>query len=192
MGCSTHSEKMKVFAVLTSVLALASAQDWTCDECAEASVAVGDFLSADYNIASEVAILIEQLCPQHPDPEDCATNMPHSGEPSDLAFGRSTGCTCVMTWSVPVSSPLSPAVRRARDVSMPWLMLWPGRRPSLAGCLVSVTGAPLLLKMWPSVRLPLSGASPSLSRPWSRLTGAGSLLSVKHGLLVPPTNLSFK
>merc|ERR1712209_8207 len=74
--CSTHSEKMKVFAVLTSVLALASAQDWTCDECAEASVAVGDFLSADYNIASEVAILIEQLCPQHPDPEYCAANMP--------------------------------------------------------------------------------------------------------------------
>merc|ERR1712012_654322 len=126
--------KMKVFAVLTSVLALASAQDWTCDECAEASVAVGDFLSADYNIASEVAILIEQLCPSTPTPSTAPPTYPPSGEPSDLSFGRSTGCTCVMTWSVPVSSPQSPAVRRARLVSMPWLMLWPGRRPSLAGC----------------------------------------------------------
>ena len=62
--------------MLTGLLALASAQDWTCDECAEAGTAVPAFLSSPENIAAEVAILIDQVCPQHPDPEFCGTVMP--------------------------------------------------------------------------------------------------------------------
>ena len=64
-----------MFYILSAVLALASCQDWTCEECEEGGHAVGKFLASEENIMGEVLILVTEICPQHPDPEYCAANM---------------------------------------------------------------------------------------------------------------------
>ena len=55
---------------------LVSGQDWTCDECAEDGAALGAFASSKTAIASQVDVLLAELCPQAEDPEFCAENLP--------------------------------------------------------------------------------------------------------------------
>ena len=57
------------------MLALASAQDWTCDECEEGGHAAADFLSTEENLMGETLILVTETCPEHPDPEYCGQHM---------------------------------------------------------------------------------------------------------------------
>merc|ERR1719323_2058127 len=66
---------MKVLVSLAAVLALASAQDWTCDECEEGGHAAADFLSTEENLMGETLILVTETCPEHPDPEYCGQHM---------------------------------------------------------------------------------------------------------------------
>ena len=53
-----------------------SAQDWTCDECAEGGAAVGAFASSEDAIAAQVAVLLEYVCPQAPEELACQENLP--------------------------------------------------------------------------------------------------------------------
>ena len=62
--------------MLFSLLTIARCQDWTCDECAEGGAALGEFLSSEENIFGEIFLLITEICPQHPDPDYCAENLP--------------------------------------------------------------------------------------------------------------------
>jgi len=67
--------KMKYFAVLL-LSTHVSGQDWTCDECAEGGAALGAFASSESAIASQVDILLAELCPQAEDPVYCTENLP--------------------------------------------------------------------------------------------------------------------
>ena len=62
--------------MLFLVVAVAKSQDWTCDECVEGGAAVGEFLSSEDNILGEIILLVTEICPQHPDPDYCAQNLP--------------------------------------------------------------------------------------------------------------------
>jgi len=67
---------MKFYLLLFSLLTIARCQDWTCDDCAEGGAALGEFLSSEENIFGEIFLLITEICPQHPDPDYCADNLP--------------------------------------------------------------------------------------------------------------------
>ena len=62
--------------LLSTILAFANCQDWTCEECAEGGEAVGEFLSATDQIIFQIIFLEAELCPQHPDPDYCTQNLP--------------------------------------------------------------------------------------------------------------------
>ena len=59
------------FAIIAGVVVLCSARDWTCEECVEGGQAIADFLTTPDNIVEETNILIQEVCPQHPDPYQC-------------------------------------------------------------------------------------------------------------------------
>ena len=61
---------------MAAMLALASAQDWTCEECEEGGHAAADYLSTEENLTGEIIILVTETCPEHPDPDYCAASMP--------------------------------------------------------------------------------------------------------------------
>ena len=61
---------------LLSLLALAAAQDWTCEECVEGGALVGSYASSETAIADQTAILLAELCPTAPDPALCAEQLP--------------------------------------------------------------------------------------------------------------------
>ena len=62
--------------MLLCSVAFASCQEWTCDECAEGGPAVGEFLSAEESISLQIGVLLEEVCPQHSDPQYCVDRLP--------------------------------------------------------------------------------------------------------------------
>ena len=66
----------QVLISLAAVFALASAQDWTCEECEEGGHAAAAFLSTEEGITTQTQILVTDTCPEHPDPDYCGEHMP--------------------------------------------------------------------------------------------------------------------
>ena len=70
-----YTEYHQVLISLAAVLALASAQDWTCEECEEGGHAAAAFLSTEQGISTQTEVLVTDTCPEHPDPEYCGEHM---------------------------------------------------------------------------------------------------------------------
>ena len=66
----------QAFTFILLLLGTVSAQDWTCDECAEGGAAVGAFASSEDAIAAQVEVLLEYVCPQAPEELACQENLP--------------------------------------------------------------------------------------------------------------------
>ena len=57
-------------------LYLASAQDWTCEECEEGGNILGAITSSDSDIANQIGLFLSEICPQADDFDFCVENLP--------------------------------------------------------------------------------------------------------------------
>jgi len=49
---------------------------WSCEFCAEASSALVSHATSTSSLEDEVSLLLDNLCPSHPDPDSCRTSLP--------------------------------------------------------------------------------------------------------------------
>ena len=69
---------MKLFLFLCLSLSVCPllAGDWTCEECDEGGAALGDWLASPDNLIFETDVLLEAICPSHPQPDYCREKLP--------------------------------------------------------------------------------------------------------------------
>eukprot|EP00091_Calanus_sinicus_P009500 TRINITY_DN221_c0_g1_i12.p1 TRINITY_DN221_c0_g1~~TRINITY_DN221_c0_g1_i12.p1 ORF type:complete len:187 (-),score=60.22 TRINITY_DN221_c0_g1_i12:91-651(-) len=68
---------MKLLIALATVLSIsATSAEWTCDDCTAVVNSIAAYLTSEESIAKQVDILLAEVCPVSPAPEECVDGLP--------------------------------------------------------------------------------------------------------------------